>query len=135
NHGSGTGHRPIIRRTEGGLGLLRPPLPVRAAPALGGSARMASPRVAGTSQPVLRLQLLPRLLPLISAGHGTAARRGHALFFSAAWPRLPPNNRSEAVPTIPKTLQPHINSAFPEHVCLVGSVLPNGHAQITPRGS
>jgi len=39
------------------------------------------------------------------------------------------------VPTIPKTLQPHINSAFPEHVCLVGSVLPNGHAQITPRGS
>jgi hypothetical protein len=39
------------------------------------------------------------------------------------------------VPTIPKTLQPHINSAFPEHVCLVGTVLPNGHAQITPRGS
>ena len=23
--------------------------------------------------------------------------------------------------TIPKSLQPHINSAFPEHVCLVGS--------------
>ena len=37
--------------------------------------------------------------------------------------------------TIPKTLQPHINSAFPEHVCLVGTVLPNGYAQITPRGS
>ena len=37
--------------------------------------------------------------------------------------------------TIPKTLQPHINSAFPEHVCLVGSVLPGGYAQITPRGS
>jgi len=30
------------------------------------------------------------------------------------------------VATIPKTLQPHINSAFPEHVCLIGSVLPNG---------
>jgi uncharacterized protein len=36
---------------------------------------------------------------------------------------------------IPKTLQPHINSAFPEHVCLVGSVMPDGYAQITPRGS
>jgi hypothetical protein len=36
---------------------------------------------------------------------------------------------------IPKTLQPHINTAFPEHVCLVGTVQPNGYAQITPRGS
>jgi hypothetical protein len=39
------------------------------------------------------------------------------------------------VATIPKTLQPHINSAFPEHVCLVGTALPDGYAQITPRGS
>ena len=37
--------------------------------------------------------------------------------------------------TIPKSLQPYIDSAFPEHVCLIGSVLPNGFAQITPRGS
>jgi hypothetical protein len=36
--------------------------------------------------------------------------------------------------TIPKVLQPHINAAFPANVCLVGSVLPNGFAQITPRG-
>jgi hypothetical protein len=36
---------------------------------------------------------------------------------------------------IPKTLHDHLNTAFPEHVCLVGSVLPNGFAQITPRGS
>ena len=36
---------------------------------------------------------------------------------------------------IPKTLQPHINTAFPDHVCLIGTVLPNGFAQITPRGS
>jgi len=36
---------------------------------------------------------------------------------------------------IPKTLQPHINTAFPENVCLVGTVQPNGYAQITPRGS
>ena len=36
---------------------------------------------------------------------------------------------------IPKTLHDHINTAFPENVCLVGSVLPNGFAQVTPRGS
>ena len=36
--------------------------------------------------------------------------------------------------TIPKALQPHINTAFPDNVCLVGSVLPNGYAQVTPRG-
>jgi hypothetical protein len=35
---------------------------------------------------------------------------------------------------IPKALQLHIDTAFPAHVCLVGSVLPNGFAQITPRG-
>ena len=35
---------------------------------------------------------------------------------------------------IPKVLQAHINSAFPANVCLVGSVLPNGYAQVTPRG-
>jgi Pyridoxamine 5'-phosphate oxidase len=35
---------------------------------------------------------------------------------------------------IPKTLQPHINTAFPANVCLVGSALPDGFAQITPRG-
>jgi hypothetical protein len=39
------------------------------------------------------------------------------------------------VATIPKTLQPHINTAFPDNVCLVGTVLPDGFAQITPRGS
>lgn len=36
---------------------------------------------------------------------------------------------------IPKKIQPHIDSAFPTHVCLIGSVLPDGYAQITPRGS
>jgi hypothetical protein len=35
---------------------------------------------------------------------------------------------------IPKILQPHIDTAFPANVCLVGSVLPNGYAQVTPRG-
>jgi hypothetical protein len=35
---------------------------------------------------------------------------------------------------IPKVLQDHINTAFPANVCLLGSVLPNGFAQITPRG-
>jgi hypothetical protein len=36
---------------------------------------------------------------------------------------------------IPKKVQPHIDSAFPAHVCLVGSVLSDGYAQISPRGS
>ena len=36
---------------------------------------------------------------------------------------------------IPKALHEHINTAYPQFVCLVGAVLPNGHAQITPRGS
>ena len=36
---------------------------------------------------------------------------------------------------IPKSLHEHINTAFPAHVCLVGTVLPNGFAQVSPRGS
>jgi hypothetical protein len=39
------------------------------------------------------------------------------------------------VATIPKTLQPHINTAFPDFVCLVGTAQPDGYAQISPRGS
>jgi predicted pyridoxine 5'-phosphate oxidase superfamily flavin-nucleotide-binding protein len=39
------------------------------------------------------------------------------------------------VATIPKALHEHINTAFPAHVCLVATVLPNGFAQVTPRGS
>ena len=36
---------------------------------------------------------------------------------------------------IPKVLHEHINTAFPAHVCLVGTVLPSGFAQVSPRGS
>ena len=36
---------------------------------------------------------------------------------------------------IPKLLHEHINTAFPATVTLVGSVLPDGYAQVTPRGS
>jgi hypothetical protein len=36
---------------------------------------------------------------------------------------------------IPQVLHEHINTAFPDYTCLVGTVLPNGYAQITPRGS
>jgi len=36
---------------------------------------------------------------------------------------------------IPKPLHEHINSAFPANVCLVATVLPNGFAQVSPRGS
>lgn len=37
--------------------------------------------------------------------------------------------------TIPKVLHEHINTAFPTHVCLVATVLSNGFAQVSPRGS
>jgi Pyridoxamine 5'-phosphate oxidase len=37
--------------------------------------------------------------------------------------------------TIPKVLHEHINTAFPGNVCLVATVLPNGFAQVSPRGS
>ena len=36
---------------------------------------------------------------------------------------------------IPQVLHEHINTAYPVNVCLIGTVLPNGFAQITPRGS
>jgi hypothetical protein len=36
---------------------------------------------------------------------------------------------------IPKVLHEHINTAFPANVCLVGTVQPNGWAQVSPRGS
>ena len=36
---------------------------------------------------------------------------------------------------IPSALHEHINTAFPANVTLVGTVLPNGFAQISPRGS
>jgi hypothetical protein len=36
---------------------------------------------------------------------------------------------------IPTSLREHIDTAFPANVMLVGSVLPNGFAQVTPRGS
>ncbi|SRR5581483_7066550 len=39
------------------------------------------------------------------------------------------------MPMIPQVLVEHINTAFPANVCLIGSVLPNGYAQVTPRGS
>jgi hypothetical protein len=36
---------------------------------------------------------------------------------------------------IPEVLHEHINTAFPVNVCLLATVLPNGFAQVTPRGS
>jgi uncharacterized protein len=36
---------------------------------------------------------------------------------------------------IPKSLQPFINSAYPDYTILVASVLADGYAQVTPRGS
>jgi len=37
--------------------------------------------------------------------------------------------------TIPKKIHPLIDGAFPTHTCLIGTVLADGFAQITPRGS
>ena len=37
--------------------------------------------------------------------------------------------------TIPKVLREHIDTAFPANVCLIATVLPNGFAQVSPRGS
>lgn len=36
---------------------------------------------------------------------------------------------------IPGNLHEHINTAYPDNTVMVGSVLPNGFAQFTPRGS
>ena len=36
---------------------------------------------------------------------------------------------------IPTVLHEHINTAFPANPTLIGSVLPDGFAQVTPRGS
>ena len=36
---------------------------------------------------------------------------------------------------IPKTLREPINTAFPQNVCLVGTVLADGYANVSPRGS
>jgi hypothetical protein len=44
-------------------------------------------------------------------------------------------SRGESLAKIPQVLHEHINTAYPANVCLVGTVLPNGFAEITPRGS
>ncbi|PON17926.1 hypothetical protein C2W62_10670 [Candidatus Entotheonella serta] len=36
---------------------------------------------------------------------------------------------------IPEALWEPINTAFPANVCLIGVTLPNGYAQVTPKGS
>src|SRR5271156_2133227 len=59
---------------------------------------------------------------------GAARRRqiaGIIFPLETGWPQMA---------KIAKILQPHIDTAFPANVCLLGSVLPNGFAQVTPRG-
>ena len=61
-----------------------------------------------------------------------------ALVTLAANPPVPISRRPQGVAyvaVIPKVLRSHIDSALPDFVCLVGSVLPDGYAHITPRGS
>jgi hypothetical protein len=58
-----------------------------------------------------------------------AARHDKVGYRKVYFPR-----RSELA-KIPQVLHEHINTAYPANVCLIGTVLPNGFAQITPRGS
>jgi hypothetical protein len=44
-------------------------------------------------------------------------------------------SREGSVANIPRVLHEHIDTAFPANVCLVGTVLPSGFAQVSPRGS
>ena len=37
------------------------------------------------------------------------------------------NRGEDALAAIPKVLQEHINTAYPAHVCLIGTALPDGH--------
>jgi len=50
-------------------------------------------------------------------------------------PQMAGQEGRHAVVRIPKTLHEHINTAYPTHVCLIGTVLSDGYVQITPRGS
>ena len=36
---------------------------------------------------------------------------------------------------LPQVLHQHINTAYPNYPCVVATVLPDGYAQVTPRGS
>ena len=45
------------------------------------------------------------------------------------------SDKEARLATIPKVLHEHINTAFPINVCLIATALPNGFAQVTPRGS
>jgi hypothetical protein len=49
--------------------------------------------------------------------------------------RRAPFFEEDVLAKIPQVLHEHINTAYPANVCLIGTVLPNGFAQITPRGS
>src|ERR1700730_6882833 len=62
-------------------------------------------------------------------------RRTPGALESPRRPRLASHERKCALAKIPQALHEHINTAFPTNVCLVGTVLPNGFAQVSPRGS
>src|SRR5690348_14772549 len=42
---------------------------------------------------------------------------------------------SESVAKIPKVLHEHVNTSYPEFTCLIATCLPDGFAQVSPRGS
>jgi len=48
---------------------------------------------------------------------------------------VPTRTGENALAKIPAVLHEHINTAFPDYVCLVATVQPDGFAQVSPRGS
>jgi hypothetical protein len=87
--------------------------------------------------------VLPEVLVAVHPSRLYCREAGKAPIFtpvqeSSGESRVKRSRRREQEPTlalIPKPLHEHINSAFPANVCLVAAVLPNGFAQVSPRGS
>ena len=69
---------------------------------------------------------LPRFRPALRCAN---VRRGQHVAAAASF------LEENVLAKIPQILHEHINTAYPANVCLIGTVLPNGFAQITPRGS
>jgi hypothetical protein len=90
-----------------------------------------------------RIVVLPEVPVAVQPSRLYCREAGKAPIFtpvqeSSGESRIKRSRRREQEATlalIPKPLHEHINSAFPANVCLVATVLPNGFAQVSPRGS
>ena len=110
-----------------------------------GAARLVRPRAVTAKDDYTfpRIVVLPEVLVAVHPSRLYCREAGKAPIFtpvqeSSGESRIKRLRRREQEPTlalIPKPLHEHINSAFPANVCLVATVLPNGFAQVSPRGS